>query len=78
MSLKENYEAVGVNTISAMQAEKMLDNFYAGENKFNMLWENFERQLTMVFNIYNRAEKRLVCYNDMKLRILCKKVTADC
>ena len=42
-----------------------------------MWWDEFERQLTEAFNTYDRAERRAVHSNEMKLRILNRKINAD-
>jgi hypothetical protein len=43
-----------------------------------MWWEEFEKQLTSAFTIYNKKEGRAVHSPKMKLRILLNKVQADC
>lgn len=41
-------------------------------------WDEFEKQLTSAFNAYVKKEKRQVLHsNEMKLRILLSKVSAD-
>jgi hypothetical protein len=78
LSLKEHYEGVGVNAVDALGADKALENlFYSGEKKPHMWWEEFERQLTRAFNVYDRRANRQVFPEEMKLRMLCRKVTAD-
>ena len=78
MELKKYYEGFGVNKIDFQQADTMLDRlFYTAQNKPHMWWDKSGRKLTMEFNIYDHTENRLVQSNDTKLRILCKKVTAD-
>ena len=42
-----------------------------------MWWDEFERRLTIYFNMYDKKEKRQVYSDEMKLRILCRKVNAD-
>ena len=42
-----------------------------------MWWEEFEKQLTKAFAIYDKKENRQVHSDEMKLRILCKKINAD-
>ena len=78
MSLKNHYEGTGVNAIDIVKADKVLDTlYYAGEKKPHMWWEEFEKQLTLAFNAYDKKERRQVHSNEMKLRILCRKVTVD-
>jgi hypothetical protein len=50
---------------------------YAGEKKPHMWWAEFEKQLTSAFVTYNKREGRVVHSQEMKLRILLTKVTAD-
>jgi hypothetical protein len=78
IALKDHYEGVGINAVDALGADKALENlFYAGEKKPHMWWEEFERQLTKAFSIYDRRANRQVFPEEMKLRMLCRKVTAD-
>ena len=78
IALKDHYEDIGVNAIDILRADKTLDSlFYAGEKKPHMWWEEFERQLTSAFTIYDKKEGRKVHSNEMKLHILCKKVNVD-
>ena len=42
-----------------------------------MWWDEFERQLTEAFLAYDKKEGRVVYSNEMKLRILIKKIGAD-
>ena len=42
-----------------------------------MWWDKFERQITDAFNTYDRLEKRSVHSNNMRLRILNRKILAD-
>lgn len=78
IALKDHYEGIGVNAIDVLRADKILDSlFYAGEKKPHMWWEEFERQLTSAFTTYDKKEGRKVHSNEMKLRILCRKVNAD-
>ena len=42
-----------------------------------MWWEEFERQLTSAFTIYDKKEEHKVHSNEMRLCILCKKVNVD-
>jgi hypothetical protein len=77
-SLKEHYEGVGANSKELLLADKILETlFYSGEKKPHMWWEEFEKQLTKAFTIYEKYEGRDV-YSDLhKLRILSRKVNAD-
>jgi hypothetical protein len=77
-ALQEHFEGVGINSVDIVKADKALETlFYSGEKKPHMWWEEFEMQLTTCFTIYDRKEARVVHSNEMKLRILCRKVNAD-
>jgi hypothetical protein len=78
LTLKDHYEGIGVNALDVTRADRLLETlFYSGEKKPNMWWTLFEKLLNEAFTIYNRKEGREVHSEHMKLRILCKKVTAD-
>jgi hypothetical protein len=78
IALQEHYEGVGVNALDVTRADRILETlFYSGEKRPNMWWGLFERTLNEAFTIYNRKEGREVHSEHMKLRILCKKITAD-
>ena len=67
-----------MNAIDILRADKILDSlFYAGEKKPHMWWEEFERQLSYAFTTYTRKEGCNVHSEEMKLRILTKKINAD-
>ena len=77
-SLKEHYEGVDIHARNVTEADKTIDRlFYNGERKPHMWWEEFEKRLTTAFVVFDKKEKREVYSDEMKLRILCKKVTAD-
>ena len=77
-ALSEHYEGVGVNSIDILRADSILEKlFYQGEKKPHMWWEQFEIDLDFAFNAYSRAEGHDIHSENMKLRILTKKVTAD-
>jgi hypothetical protein len=76
--LKDHYEGVGVHALDITRAESILSTLhYAGEKKTHMWWTEFEKQLTSAFVTYNKREGRVVHSQEMKLRILLMKVTAD-
>ena len=78
LALKDHYEGVGVNALDVTRADRVLDTlFYSGEKRPHMWWGEFERVLNEAFTIYDRREGRQVHSEHMKLRILCRKVTAD-
>jgi hypothetical protein len=78
IALKEHYEGVGINAIDIVHADKVIETlFYSGEKKPHMWWDEFEKQLTMSFAVYDKKEQRQVYSDDMKLRILCRKINAD-
>ena len=78
IALREHYEGVGANSRDLLAADKILDTLhYTGERQPHMWWEEFEKQLTKAFTIYERHEGRTV-YSDLhKLRTLIRKVDAD-
>ena len=77
-ALRDHYEGVGINSVDILKADTALESlFYSGEKKPHMWWDLFERQLTSAFTIYNKKEQRNVHSDEMKLRILVKKVNAD-
>jgi hypothetical protein len=78
IALKSHYEGVGINAIGIINADHVIEHlFYAGEKKPHMWWDEFERQLTKSFAVYDKKEGRQVYSDEMKLRILCRKVQAD-
>jgi hypothetical protein len=55
ISLREHYEGVGLHALDLTKAETILTSlFYSGEKKPHMWWEEFEKQLTSAFTIFNR------------------------
>ena len=77
-ALQEHYEGVGINALAIRDADNIIETLqYTGERKPTMWWDEFERKLTMAFNIYDKKERREVYSDEMKLRILCRKVNAD-
>lgn len=78
ITLRDHYEGVGVHAKDITKAINIIDNlYYSGEKKPHMWWDEFEKELEWAFNIYNLREGRTIHSNDMKLRILLKKVKAD-
>lgn len=76
--LKDHYEGIRVNALDVTRADCLLETlFYSGEKKPNMWWTLFKKLLNEAFTIYNQKEGHEVHSEHMKLRILCKKVTAD-
>ena len=77
-ALQDDYEGVGINVIAIKEAGDLFENLNdTGERKPTMWWDEFERKLTTSFNIYDKKERRQVYSDEMKLRILCRKVNAD-
>ena len=77
-ALSNHYEGVGVNSVDIIRADSILEKlFYQGEKKPHMWWDQFEIDLNFAFNAYSRKEGRDMHTDDMKLRTLNKKVTAD-
>ena len=78
VALKEHYEGIGANLKDLISADRTMETlFYSGEKQPHMWWEEFEKQLTKSFTIYERHEGRNV-YSDLhKLRILIRKIDAD-
>ena len=78
IALRDHYEGIGVNALDVTRADRTLDTlFYSGEKRPHMWWGEFERLLNEAFTIYDRREGRTVHSEHMRLRILCRKVTAD-
>jgi len=78
LALCEHYEGVGIHAIDITKADQIIDAlYYQGEKRPYMWWEEFEKQLSMAFVVYDRREGRQVYSDEMKLRILCRKVNAD-
>jgi hypothetical protein len=78
IAFRGHYEGIGIHALDITKAEVILTSlFYAGEKKPHMWWEEFEKQLTSAFTIYNKREGRVVPSPEMKLRILLNKVQAD-
>ena len=77
-ALIEHYEGVGIHAKNVTEADKTIDSlFYNGERKPHMWWEEFEKRLSTAFVIFDKKENRQVYSDEMRLRILCRKVTAD-
>ncbi|MCP4745298.1 MAG: hypothetical protein GY874_04025, partial [Desulfobacteraceae bacterium] len=78
MTLKEFYEGVGANAKATLKAETDLqDLFYAGEKKPHMWWDEFEVRLTNAFAVVDKDAGRQVHTDEMRLRLLNKKIEAD-
>ena len=77
-SLKEHYEGIGINAVNVIKAKEIIRAlYYSGEKKPHMWCDGFEKRLNYAFNTCDKKEKRQVYSNDMKLRILTKKIGAD-
>ena len=77
-ALKDHYEGVGVHSKDITKAVDKIDNmFYAGEKPPHMWWDEFEKELNWAFTTCDINEGRTVHSNEMKLRILLKKIKAD-
>ena len=78
IALRDHYEGVGILAVDIQKAEITMKNlFYAGKKKPHMWWDEFERQLTNAFTTYDKREGRVVYSNNMKLRLLVDKISAD-
>ena len=78
IALLEHYEGIGVHSVDILKADKILESLhYSGEKKPHMWWDQFEIDLNFAFNAYVKKEGRHVHSEEMKLRILLKKVKAD-
>ena len=77
-ALVEHYEYVGLHSVDIIQADEVIDSlFYTGEKKSHMWLEEFEKLLTSAFAAYDKKENRCFFSDEMKLRILIKKVNTD-
>jgi hypothetical protein len=66
VALREHYKGVGLHALDITKAETLLTSlFYSGEKKPHMWWEEFEKQLTSGFTIFNRQEGRVVHSEEM-------------
>ena len=77
MSLKDQYEGIGVHAVNAVQADKVFKYIYSGEKKPHTWWDEFEMQLTDALYTYDCLEKRSVYSNSMILRISNRNILAD-
>jgi hypothetical protein len=78
IALKEHYKGVGLHALDITKAETILNTLlYSGKKKPHMWWEEFEKQLTSAFTIFNRIEGRIVHSDEIRLRMLLNKVQAD-
>lgn len=74
-ALKDFYEGVGANVKAVLEAETDLQEmFYSGEKRPVMWWDHFELRLTNAFAIVDKDTGRVVHTDDMKLRMLNRKV----
>ena len=77
-ALVDHYEGVGVHSINILKADEVLESlYYIGKKKPHMWWDEFEHKLTEAFIAYDKKEGRVVYSNEMKLRIIIKKIGAD-
>ena len=77
-ALQEHYGGVGVYSIAIRDEDNVIEKLqYSGERRPTMWWDEFEKRLAMAFNVYDKKERRQVYSDEMKLRILCRKVDAD-
>jgi hypothetical protein len=68
IALREHYKGVGLHTLDVTKAETILTSlFYSGEKKPHMWWEEFEKQLTSAFTIFNHREGRVVLSEEIYL-----------
>ena len=78
IALRDFYEGVGANARSTLSAEADLQEmFYAGEKPPHMWWDEFEIRLTNAFAVVDKEAGRQVHTDEMKLRLLNRKVRAD-
>ena len=56
-ALVDHYEGVGVHSINILKADDVFDSlYYIGEKKSHMWWNEFERQLTEAFVVYDKKK----------------------
>ena len=78
LALRDHFEGVGINAHEITRAQRVLTSLYcAGEKNPHMWWAEFEKELSRAFAIFDRVEGRQVHSDDMKLRILLPKISAD-
>ena len=78
IALRDFYEGVGANARATLSAESDLqDMFYAGEKPPHMWWDEFEIRLTNAFAVVDKEAGRQVHTDEMKLRLLNRKIRAD-
>lgn len=78
IALRDHYEGVGILANEITAAEYTIKTVhYVGEKRPYMWWDEFEKKPTSTFNIVHKKEGRAVYSNNMKLRLLLEKVTAD-
>ena len=77
-ALLDHYQGVGVHSINILKVYDVFDTlYYVGEKKPHMWWDEFECQLIESFVAYDKKEGRVVYSNEIKLRILIRKIGAD-
>ena len=68
----------GIHSRDIINAENTLETlFYNDEKNPHVWWDKFENELTSASTAYDLKERRQVHSNEMKLRILIKKIDAD-
>ena len=78
INIMDDFDSVGINTIAIIEAEKVIDSlFYGEEKKSNMWWEEFEKKLTKAFVILDKGEDIYIYSDWIKLRTLTKKLNTD-
>ena len=78
ITLRGFYEGVGANARATLSAEADLqDMFYAGAKPPHIWWDEFEIRLTNAFAVVDKEAGRQVHMDEMKFRLLNRKVRAD-
>ena len=78
IALKDHFEGIGINAHEISRAQRILTSlYYAGEKKPHMWWAEFEKEMSRAFAIFDKVEGRQVHSDEMKLRILLPKISAD-
>ena len=78
IALRDHFEGIGINAHEIQKAQSVITGlYYSGEKKPHMWWAEFEKEMARAFAVYDKVEGRQVHSDQMKLRILLPKISAD-